>query len=110
MSGAFGDMGNLLRQAQKMQRDLERAREELRAARVEGSSGGGAVRVECDGEGRPTRVRIPPEVLAGAEVAGVGMVEDLVLTAARDAFAKAAALREEWLSQVSGGLNLPGLL
>ena len=106
MSGAFGDMGNLLKQAQKMQRDLERAREELKAARVEGSAGGGVVRVECDGEGRIVRVKIQPDVLGSSDAA---MVEDLVLAAARDAFAKATALREERLSQVSGGLNLPGL-
>jgi DNA-binding YbaB/EbfC family protein len=106
MSGAFGDMGNLLKQAQKMQRDLERAREELKAARVEGSAGGGVVRVEADGDGQITQVRIQAEVLAGGEA---GMLEDLVLAAARDAFAKATALREERLSQVSGGLNLPGL-
>lgn len=106
MSGAFGDMGNLLKQAQKMQRDLERAREELKTLRVEGTAGGGVVRVEADGNGQIVSVRIQPGVLAGAEA---GMVEDLFLAAARDAFAKATALREERLSKVSGGLHLPGL-
>jgi nucleoid-associated protein EbfC len=105
MSGAFGDMGNLLKQAQKMQRDLERAREELKALRVEGTAGGGVVRVEASGDGQITGVRIPPEVLGGQ----AAMVEDLVLAAARDALGKAAALREERLGRISGGLNLPGL-
>lgn len=106
MSGAFGDMGNLLKQAQKMQRDLERAREELKAARVEGSAGGGAVRVEADGDGQILGVHIQPEVLSGGDA---GMLEDLVLAAARDAHGKATLLREERLGRVSGGLNLPGL-
>jgi len=107
MSGAFGDMGNLLKQAQRLQRELEKAREEVRQARVTGTAGGGAVSVEADGEGAPVAVRIRPEVLAGAAPA---MLEDLVLTAARDAFARATTLREERMSRVSGGLNLPGIL
>jgi DNA-binding YbaB/EbfC family protein len=109
MSGAFGDMGNLLKQAQKMQRDLERAREELKTLRVEGTAGGGAVRVESDGNGQIVAVRIQPSVIAGLAGAEAGMVEDLFLAASRDAFAKATALREERLSKVSGGLHLPGL-
>ena len=106
MSGALGDIGSLLKQAQKMQRDLERAREELKAARVEGFAGGGVVRVEADGNGQILKVRIQPGILTGAEA---GMIEDLVLAAARDAFAKATTLREESLAKVSGGLHLPGL-
>lgn len=106
MSGAFGDMGNLLKQAQKMQKDLERAREDLKTARIEGSAGGGAVRVEVDGDGQVLGVRIQPEALGAKDP---GMIEDLVLAAARDAQAKATALREERIGRVSGGLNLPGL-
>jgi DNA-binding YbaB/EbfC family protein len=107
MSGAFGDMGNLLKQAQKMQRDLEKAREELKAMRIEGTAGGGVVRVEADGDGQILSVRIQPGVLTGAQAS---MIEDLVVAAARDAFAKATVQREERLSKVSGGLNLPGLI
>ena len=106
MSGTFGEMGNLLKQAQKMQKDLERAREDLKTARIEGSAGGGAVRVEVDGDGQVLGVRIQPEALAAKDP---GMLEDLVLAAARDAQAKANALREERIGRVSGGLNLPGL-
>lgn len=106
MSGAFGDMGNLLKQAQKMQKDLERAREDLKSARVEGSAGGGAVRVEVDGDGKILAVHIQPEALGTKDP---GMIEDLVLAAARDAQTKANALREERIGRVSGGLNLPGL-
>jgi DNA-binding YbaB/EbfC family protein len=106
MSSAFGDMGNLLKQAQKMQRDLEQAREELKHARVLGTAGGGVVTLEADGDGQILAVRIQPGALAGADKS---IVEDLVLAAARDAYAKASALRQERLAKVSGGLNLPGL-
>ena len=108
MSSAFGDMGNLLKQAQKMQRDLELAREELKSSRVTGTAGGGAVSVDADGDGQILAVRIRPSI--HGDVAGdTSLLEDLVLAAARDAFAKAAALRQERLSRISGGLNLPGL-
>lgn len=106
MSSAFGDMGNLLKQAQKMQRDLELAREELKSARVLGTAGGGVVTIEADGEGQVLAVRVQPGAIAGGDTS---MLEDLVLAAARDAFAKATTLRQERLSKLSGGLNLPGL-
>ena len=111
MSSAFGDMGNLLKQAQKMQRDLEKAREDLKHARVEGTAGGGVVRVEADGDGQVLSVKIQPGILLPAEGGRVDpdLLEDLMTAAARDAFARASALRTERLSKISGGLNLPGL-
>ena len=107
MSGAFGDMGNLLKQAQQMQRELDRAREELRSAKVEGSAGGGAVRVEVNGDGQVQRIHIRPETLETKDAAAI---ESLVLAAVREGIDKAAALREERLARLTGGLNLPGLL
>jgi nucleoid-associated protein EbfC len=106
MSGTFGDMGNLLKQAQQMQRELDRAREELRTTVVQGTAGGGVVRVEVSGEGMVQRLSIQPEALEGREVA---LIEDLVLAAVRDGISKANALRDERLARVSGGLNLPGM-
>ena len=106
MSGSAGDMGNLLKQAQEMQRQLDRARDELRSAVVTGSAGGGAVRVEVNGEGQVNRISIRPETLSGGDAS---RVEDLVLAAVRDGIAKAATLREERLARVTGGLNLPGI-
>ena len=106
MSSAFGDMGNLLKQAQKMQRDLEQVREELKNARVLGTAGGGAVSLDADGDGQILAVRLQPGILAGADKS---LIEDLVVAAARDAFAKATTLRQERMSKISGGLNLPGL-
>jgi DNA-binding YbaB/EbfC family protein len=107
MSGAFGEMGNLLRQAQQMQRELDRAREELRAATVEGTSGGGGVRIELDGEGQVNRVAIRPDIVAAGNASAL---EELVLAAVRDGLEKARVLREERLARVTGGLNLPGIL
>ena len=110
MSGTFGEMGNLLKQAQQMQRELDRAREELKAARVEGTAGGGAVRVEISGEGMVLKVHIAPEAAADGTRRDASMLEDLVLAACRDGIQRATALREERLARVTGGLNLPGIL
>lgn len=104
MSGTFGEMGNLLKQAQQMQRELERAREELKALRVEGRAGGDAVRVEVDGDGAVQRVSIRPE--AGTDAR---LLEEIVLAALRDAQSRALRLREERMGKVMGGLPLPGL-
>jgi DNA-binding YbaB/EbfC family protein len=109
MSGTFGDMGNLLKQAQQMQRELDRAREELRSATVEGTSGGGAVHVEVTGEGQVNRITIRKDAVPGVAASDVSMLEDLVLAAVRDGITKANALREERMARVTGGLNLPGI-
>ena len=107
MSGAFGDMGNLLKQAQQMQRELDRAREELRSAKVEGISGGGAVRCEVNGDGQLQRLQIRPDTLESKDASAI---EALVLAAVRDGIDKAQVMREERLARLTGGLNLPGLL
>lgn len=104
MSGTFGEMGNLLKQAQQMQRELEKARDELKKLRVEGRAGGDAVRVEVDGDGLVLRVSIAPD--AGGDAR---LLEEMVLAAARDAQARAARQREERMGKVMGGLPLPGL-
>ena len=107
MSGTFGEMGNLLKQAQQMQRELDRVREELTHLRVEGSAGNGAVRVEVSGDGMIQKVHIKPEVMRSVDAA---QLEEAIFTSMRDALQSAAKLRAEKMSKVTGGLNLPGIL
>jgi hypothetical protein len=106
MSGSFGEFGSLLKQAQKMQRELDRVRELLRNTTCEGSAGGGAVRVKVTGDRQVTEVDISPEVLASGDKE---LIEDLVLTALRDGAEKAGKLAREEMGKVTGGVNLPGL-
>ena len=106
MSSSFGDMGNLLKQAQEMQRELDRVQRELDEDEVEGSAGAGAVTVGVNGGGMVTRVELSTEALATNDKA---MLEDLILSALRDGIARAQKLRQERLSKITGGLNLPGL-
>ncbi|MCZ6598608.1 MAG: YbaB/EbfC family nucleoid-associated protein [Planctomycetota bacterium] len=107
MTGSLGDMGNLLRQAQEMQRELDRVREELKTRTVEGTAGGGVVRIEMSVDRQDVqKVEIAPDVLKSGDK---DLIEDLVLTALRDALKKAGLLANEAMSKVTGGLNLPGL-
>ena len=106
MSGSLGDMGSLLKQAQQMQRELDRVRDELKHAVLEGTAGGGAARATVSGDGRALSVHISDEV---AKSGDRSMIEDLVLAAVRDALDQAEALRQEQMGRVTGGMNLPGL-
>ncbi|MBM3992017.1 MAG: YbaB/EbfC family nucleoid-associated protein [Planctomycetes bacterium] len=106
MNGGFGDMGSLLKQAQQMQRELDRVREELKTRTVEGSAGGGAVRVTSSGDRTIVAIEVSAELLARPDKT---LVEDLVLAATRDAQAKAARLAAEAMAKVTGGIQLPGL-
>ena len=62
MSGSFGEMGSLLKQAQEMQRELDRVRAELRVKTFEGSAGGGVVKIWVSGDRQVTKVELSPEV------------------------------------------------
>jgi hypothetical protein len=104
--GSFGELGSLLKQAQQMQRDLDKVRAELRERTVQGTAGGGMVQVEVTGDRRVTRIDIAPEVVAEGDKA---QIEELVLAALRDGIGKAARLAEETMGKVTGGVNLPGL-
>ena len=103
MSGSFGEMGNLLAQAQKMQKSLEEAREELRGASIEGLAGGSCKAV-VDGMGNLKSVSIAESGPSGAEL------EELVLLAVQNAQAEAKKRHDERMAKVTGGMNLPGLL
>lgn len=106
MSGSFGEMGSLLKQAQQMQRELDRVRTELRNKTVEGTAGGGVVKVWVTGDRQVTRVEIAAEAIKDGDKA---MLEDLVLAALRDGIGRASRLADESLAKVTGGMNLPGL-
>jgi len=106
MSGSFGELGSLLKQAQKMQRDLDKAREELRNTTVEGTAGAGAVRVVVTGDRQISAIEISQETL---DTCDKEMIEDLVLAALRDGTTRAAKLADETMGKVTGGVNLPGL-
>jgi DNA-binding YbaB/EbfC family protein len=107
--GGQPNMQQLLKQAQKMQRDLAAAQDELAAAEVEGSAAGGLVRATVTGAGEVLSVRIDQTVVDPDDVE---TLEDLVVAAINDATRQAAELQAERMGPLTGGLGglgLPGL-
>ena len=107
MKGFPGNMGQFMKEAQKMQERMAAVEEELAQTSVEGTSGGGMVSVTANGKQEVLKVRIDPQVVEKTEVE---MLEDLVLAAVNDARLKALDLAREKMGAVTGGLGgLPGL-
>ncbi len=92
-----------MRQAQKQLAQLQKIQEELEGLTVEGSAGGGAVRVVMTGKQIVESVTIEPE--AAEEV---DLLQDMVLAAVNDASSKAQELAAQKMSVVTGGMNIPG--
>ncbi len=92
-----------MKQAQRMQEDMERAQAELAAMEIVGESGGGMVRVVMLGNRDVKSVKIDP-VLIGDEV---DMLEDLVAAAFNDAVRKVETVSKEKMAGMTAGLNLP---
>ena len=104
--GGMGNMGNIMKQAQKAMEQVQKVQDELAAARVEGTAGGGMVRVEANGQGQVESVTIDPQVVDPDDVE---MLQDLVVSAVRDAIQKAEQMKEERMKQITGGMGLPGM-
>jgi hypothetical protein len=99
----FGDIQKL---AQKMQADMAKAQEELAAATVEGSAGGGAVVIVLTGTQEVKEVRIQKDAVDPDDVE---TLQDLVRAALADGLARSKALAAQRLGGLTGGLKLPGL-
>ncbi len=95
---------NMMRQAQKLQAQLQKVQEELEEMTVEGSAGGGVVKVTVTGKQTVESVFIDPEAAED-----VDLLQDLVAAAVNDAFAKTQEIAAKKMGAVTGGLNIPGL-
>jgi len=98
-----GGLGNLMKQAQKMQADLQKAQEELAKAEVQGQSGGGMVKVTINGRHEVRRVEIDESLMGDDKE----MLEDLVAAAMNDAVHKLEEHTKEQMSAATAGINLP---
>jgi DNA-binding YbaB/EbfC family protein len=95
---------NMIRQAQKLQAQLQKIQEELETLTVEGSAGGGVIKVVMTGKQSVESVTIEPEAAEDVE-----LLQDLVAAAVNDAFNKAQEMAAQKMSAVTGGMNIPGL-
>ena len=98
-----GGIGNLMKQAQKLQEDMKRAQEELAQAEVTGQSGGGLVSVVMNGRHEVKRVAIDASLLGDDK----DMLEDLVAAAINDAVHRIEQTTQDRMSGMTAGLNLP---
>lgn len=96
----------MMREAQKMQKEMDKAQAEIALLSAEASAGGGMVKVVALGDGTIASVRIDP---AAAGPDDVEMLEDMVLTAVNDALRSVNELANLRLSTITGGLGIPGL-
>jgi nucleoid-associated protein EbfC len=107
------DLQKMMKEAQRMAADMQAAQAELADAQVEGSAGGGAVKVVATGDQQIVGITIDPNVFDGAPDADdIEMLGDTVTAAVNDALDKARALQEDRLGPIAGGmggLGLPGM-
>lgn len=101
-----GNMGNLMKQAQKLQQQMEDMQKELETKEYEATSGGGAVKVVANGKKQILEVSISPEVVDPDDVE---MLEDLVMLACNEALKKAEEDTADSMKKLTGGLNIPGM-
>ena len=99
-------MNSVIKQAQKMQEEMERVQSDLETKTVEASAGGGMVEVTAYGKKEILSIKIPPEVVDPDDIE---TLEDLVMVAVNDAIKKADDMMTEGMSAVTGGINIPGL-
>jgi DNA-binding YbaB/EbfC family protein len=98
-----GGLGNLMKQAQQMQANMQKAQEEIANMEATGESGGGLVKVTMTGRHEARRVEIDDSLVGDDKE----MLEDLVAAAINDAAHKIEAITQERMSGMAAGLNLP---
>jgi DNA-binding YbaB/EbfC family protein len=99
-------MGNIMKQAQMMQKRMAQVQQELEERRIEASAGGGMVTVVVSGKQQLISLRIDPKAVDPDDVE---MLQDLVVAAVSEALKQSQKLADEEMGKVTGGLNLPGL-
>ncbi|PIC78636.1 YbaB/EbfC family nucleoid-associated protein [Sporosarcina sp. P18a] len=105
MRGA-GNMQGMMKQMQKMQKKMAEAQENLGNERMEGTAGGGMVKVIVSGHKEVLEVIIDPEAVDPEEVE---ILQDLIVIATNDAIAKAEEMTNSTMGQFTKGMNLPGM-
>ncbi|NQU50351.1 MAG: YbaB/EbfC family nucleoid-associated protein [Planctomycetes bacterium] len=107
MAGSLGDLGGLLKQAQKMQRQVAELQDELAKQTFEGSAGGGMVKVTVNGKKELLGISIKPDAVDPEEVE---LLEDMVSAAFKDAFQQAESASDGAMKGITGGLGMPGMM
>jgi DNA-binding YbaB/EbfC family protein len=99
-------LGDIMREAQKLQAEMQRLQEEAKKKTVEASAGGGMVSVVANGGGELISIKIEKDVVNPEDVE---MLQDLILAAVNEALRRAQQMVSEEMGKLTGGLQIPGL-
>jgi DNA-binding YbaB/EbfC family protein len=102
----MANMQKMMKQAQKMQAKMMKAQEELAQKEVEGSAGGGMVKVVLNGEQHLKSISIQPDAVDPDDVE---MLEDLIIAAFTNAQDEVKSLNDSTFGAITGGMNIPGM-
>ncbi|NLM52193.1 MAG: YbaB/EbfC family nucleoid-associated protein [Firmicutes bacterium] len=100
----YGNMGNMMKKVQKMQKEMAKLQAELEEKTMEATSGGGVVRVEVNGKKELVNLEIDP---AAVDPDDVEMLQDLIIAAINEAMRKVDEMMIKEMQKLTGGLNLP---
>ena len=98
--------GNIMKEAPKLQQQMEKMQEEVAQKKVEATAGGGMVTVTANGKQELLSIKLDPEVINKDDAQ---MLEDLVLAACNEALRKSRELVQQEMGKLTGGLKIPGL-
>lgn len=99
-------MGNMMKQAQQMQRKMEEVQKELESREVEASAGGGMVSVRVSGKQQLLGISIEPDAVDPQDV---DMLQDLIMVAVNEGVRKSQEMVQGEMGKLTGGMNIPGL-
>ena len=100
--GMPGNMNNLMKQAQRMQRQMEEASKALEEAEVTSTAGGGAVEVTVSGKKEILKIKLSPEVVDPDDIE---MLEDLIVAATNEGLRKIDEMSEQSMGKITGGMG-----
>jgi DNA-binding YbaB/EbfC family protein len=106
MEGRTVNIGNIMKQAQKMQAEMARVQEELKDEQVEASAGGGTVKVVMSGDVRVLSVTVDPSAVDPEDI---DLLQDMIAAAVNEGIRMAQELASQKMAAVTGGMNLPGM-
>jgi DNA-binding YbaB/EbfC family protein len=103
----MSSIGKLMKQAARMQQQMEQVQSDLAKRTVEATSGGGAVKVVAKCDGTLASIKIDPQALTPGDAQ---LLEDMIITAANQALGQAKDISNSEMGKVTAGLSLPGLM
>lgn len=104
--GGMGNMQGMMKKVQKMQADMMKLQEELKARKFENSVGGGAVSVVVSGKKELEAIKINPEAV---DLEDMEMLEDMIVGAVNECMRQIDETSEREMAKITGGMKLPGM-